>query len=138
MIDRLIYRSRAVSVAPEVALEKIFRVSAPKNASLKITGALGYSERTYIQLLEGPPAAIDDLVKTLLADPRHTELTILLRGAAEGRLVPLWSMARVDIGRLTPEVNAMLRADDGLGLIALMATLAHKGVAYSVSSAFHT
>lgn len=102
MIDRLVYRSRAVEVSPEAALEKIFRVSVPKNARLEITGALGFSGQTYIQLLEGPPASLDDLVRSLVADPRHTEVNILLRGSSERRLLPRWSMARADLGRVTP------------------------------------
>ena len=62
-------------------------------------------------------------------DPRHTELTILLRGGSERRLLPTWSMARVNLAKLTPQVETLLKNDDGLGLIALLATLAHEGVA---------
>lgn len=129
MIDRLVYRSRAVGTLPEVALDRIFRSSVPRNARLNITGALGFSQLNYVQLLEGPPPALDQLVRTLEGDPRHTELTILLRGGSERRLLPNWSMARVDLTKLTPEVDTLLKKDDGLGLIALMATLAHEGVA---------
>jgi len=129
LIDRLVYRSRAAGISPEVALERIFRVSVPKNASLMITGALGFSEQNYIQLLEGPPSAIDDLIGALEADTRHTQLRILLRAPSERRLVPGWSMARVNLARLAPRVTALLEADDGLGLTALMATLVHEGVA---------
>lgn len=129
MIDRLVYRSRAVGILPEVALDRIFRSSVPRNRRLNITGALGFSQLTYVQLLEGPPPALNELVRTLEADPRHTELTILLRGSSERRLLPDWSMARVDLAKLTPEVDTLLKKDDGLGLIALMATLAHEGVA---------
>ena len=67
-------------------------------------------------------------MRTLKADPRHTDLTVLLRGCSEGRLLPAWSMARVDLALAAPEVETLLKADDGLGLIALMATLAHQGV----------
>lgn len=129
LIDRLVYRSRAVGIPPEAALERIFRVSAPKNLRLNITGALGFSGQVYIQLLEGPPSAIDDLMRTLEADTRHTQLRILLRGPSQGRLLPGWSMARVNLAKLAPEVETLLEADDGLGLVALMATLAHEGVA---------
>jgi Sensors of blue-light using FAD len=129
MIDRLVYRSRAAAIAPEIALDRIFRVSVPKNASLEITGALGFSGQNYIQLLEGPPAAIDALLRSLTADARHTQLRILLRASSERRLVPAWSMARTNLSGLAPEVNRLLEIDDGLGLIALMATLAHDGLA---------
>jgi len=109
-------------------LDRIFRSSIPRNARLNITGALGYSQLTYVQLLEGPPPALDELVRTLEGDPRHTEMTILLRGGSERRLLPDWSMARVNLAKLTPEVDTLLKKDDGLGLIALMATIAHEGM----------
>ncbi len=128
MIDRLVYRSHAVGVLPDVALDRIFRSSVPNNARSQITGALGFSHQTYIQLLEGPTAAIDALVRTLEQDPRHTGLKIVLRGFSERRLLPSWSMARVDLARITPEVETLLRNEDGLALIALMSTLAHEGV----------
>ena len=128
LIDRLIYRSQAEGVPPETALEPIFRVSVPKNARLEITGALGFTGRSYIQLLEGPGSALDDLLRTLRADPRHSRLRVLLRGPTQSRLLPRWSMARVDLARAAPQVEALLQADDGLGLTALMATLAHDGV----------
>lgn len=129
MIDRLVYRSRAVGIAPEVAVDRIFRVSVPKNAGLEITGALGFSGETYIQLLEGPPNAIDVLIRALKADVRHAQLRILLRASSERRLVPAWSMARANLAGLAPEVDNLLEVEDGLGLIALMATLVHEGVA---------
>lgn len=129
LIDRLVYRSRAVGLSPEVAAEKIFRVSVMKNARAGVTGALGFSKLTYIQLLEGPPAAIDALMETLEADPRHEQLVVLLRSPSERRLVPDWTMARVNLAQLSPKVERLLEAGDGLGLTALMATLAHERLA---------
>ncbi|MET3780735.1 hypothetical protein ABIC32_001380 [Brevundimonas sp. 1080] len=129
MIERLIYRSHAEGLPPEIALAKIFHVSVRKNTRLKITGALGFSGSSYIQLLEGPPPAIDGLLRTIQADTRHSQLKVLLRASAEGRLVPRWSMASIDLARATPKVETLLQADDGLGLTALFATLVHEGVA---------
>lgn len=129
MIDRLLYRSRALGTLPEAALESIFRSSVHKNARLKITGALGFSELTYIQFLEGPSGAIDQLMRTLEGDARHTELTVLMRGASRRRLLPTWAMARINLAKLAPEVETLVERNDGLGLMALMATLAHEGVA---------
>lgn len=128
LIDRLVYRSQVENVPPEVTLERIFRISVPKNARLQITGALGFSGRNYIQLLEGPRPALDDLLQTLRADPRHSNLRVLLRGSSQRQLLPNWSMARVDLARAAPRLDALLEADGGLGLVTLMATLAHEGV----------
>ncbi|KJV38814.1 BLUF domain-containing protein [Brevundimonas sp. KM4] len=128
MIDRLVYRSQVENVPPEVTLERIFRISVPKNARLQITGALGFSGRNYIQLLEGPRPALDDLLQSLRAEPRHSNLRVLLRGSSQRQLLPNWSMARVDLARAAPRLDALLEAGGGLGLVTLMATLAHEGV----------
>ena len=81
----------------------------------------------YIHLLEGRSAALDDLLGRLAADPRHERLEVLLRAPATARLTPEWSMARIDLARAVPETGDLLRKRDGLGLAALMASLAHTG-----------
>ncbi len=128
MIDRLVYRSRAVAIPPEIALDRIFRCSVLNNARSDITGALGYADQFYIQLLEGPSPAIDDLLRRLEEDTRHTDLRVLLRGFSERRLLPGWSMARVDLAKFAPEAEPLIRSDDGLGLVTLMSTISHQGV----------
>jgi len=126
-LERLVYRSRAVQPAPMAALDDILTVSLRHNARHRITGALGFTGRTYIQLLEGPPASIHDLLERLYGDPRHADLKVLLRGPAAGRMVPAWSMARIDLALLTVEVTARLEAADGAGLAGLLADLAARG-----------
>lgn len=126
-IERLIYRSRALWPAPEAALDSILAVSVANNARFGITGALGFSGDSFVQLLEGTPAALDGLLDKLLADPRHTDLIILLRSPANRRLAPGWSMARADLAEASPRAGDLLARGDGLGLMNLMATLAHRG-----------
>ncbi len=126
-MERLIYRSRALWPAPEAALDAILATSMPTNAGLSVTGVLGFTGRTYVQLLEGPAGALDLLLGRLRADPRHTDLTLLMRAPVVSRLVPGWTMARVDLAEPAPRVEALLRANDGLALAVLMANLAHQG-----------
>jgi len=127
-MERLVYRSRAVWPAPDVALDGILTASLVNNARLGITGALGFSGGRYVQLLEGPASSLDILMGHLDADPRHADLTVLVRGPTEHRLTPDWSMARADLTRVAPRVDALLEAGDGLALTALLAALVHRGV----------
>ena len=126
-LERLVYRSRALDPPPIVALDGILTVSLWNNARQRITGALGFTGRTYIQLLEGPPHAIDALMERLRRDSRHADLRVLRSGAAAGRLVPGWSMARIDLALLDVEVTALLETADGDGLAALLADLTARG-----------
>ena len=126
-MERLVYRSTARWPAPEAALEVILPGAIVANARRAITGALGFSGRTYVQLLEGPAPSLDALLAQLHADPRHTGLEVLVRAPAGGRLLPGWSMARADLARSAPRVTDLLAAGDGLGLAVLLANLAHQG-----------
>jgi len=127
MMERLVYQSRVLWPQPPASLDAILPVSMWNNAKLEITGALGFHAGQYIQLLEGRSAALDDLLGRLAADPRHERLEVLLRAPATARLTPEWSMARIDLARAVPETGDLLRKRDGLGLAALMASLAHTG-----------
>lgn len=127
MIDRLIYRSRALYPAPEVALEDILQIAALRNARLHVTGALGVAGSHYVQLLEGPPSALDDLMTSLRVDARHTDLDVLYRTGASTRLTPEWSMARVALTEHSTRVLQLVADGDGLGLTTLLANLVAGG-----------
>ena len=126
-IERLVYRSRVVQPVPMTALEDILPVAHAGNARWCITGVLGFTGRTYVQLLEGPAESLDSLLERLRSDPRHTDLRVLARGPAAERLVPGWSMARIDLTLLEAEVTALLETGDGEGLAALLAGLVRRG-----------
>lgn len=124
-MERLIYASRAVWPAPSQAMEDILRVSVPANAGAEITGALGHSDQTYVQLLEGPAEALDALMEKLMADPRHEDLRVLSREAVARRMLPTWTMARADLVQHKADVARLLEAGDAVALMALLASLVH-------------
>jgi len=115
-------------------MDDILVVSTWNNARWGITGALGFSDGAYVQLLEGPSDALDTLLSRLHSDPRHTELQVLARGEAQSRLLPDWSMARVDLAKVAPRIRALLETSDGLGLISLLANVAHTGLTARATS----
>ena len=126
-IERLVYRSRVVQPTPMTALEEILPVACVWNARWRITGALGFTGRTYVQFLEGPTASLDSLLERLRSDPRHTDLRVLARAPVAGRLAAGWTMARIDLTLLEAEVTALLDTGDGDGLAALLAGLVRRG-----------
>lgn len=127
MLERLIYQSRACWPTPESALDYILGVSVWKNAKLGVTGALGFTGGHYVQLLEGPPPSLDLLLASLQADPRHAELDILFRVETPRRLLPDWSMARIDLQRYGADTLRSLAHRDGLALTLLLANLVLAG-----------
>lgn len=78
-----------------------------------ITGLLICRADLYLQLLEGPEAAVDAAYRRIAADDRHMDLSLLTRRSVTHRLFPRWAMrddparswlwtkAEVDDGALT-------------------------------------
>jgi hypothetical protein len=57
-----------------------------------ITGLLICRADLYLQLLEGPEAAVDAAYRRIGADDRHMDLRLLTRRTVTDRLFPAWAM----------------------------------------------
>lgn len=79
-----------------MVLDQIRAVSMERNSRLEITGLLIACSRFYAQLLEGPSAAVQDVMTSILADTHHHELRIIDRAESKLRRFPMWSMTRFD------------------------------------------
>jgi len=78
-------------------LEAIHRTAREVNALEGITGLLIFNGTHFLQIIEGMPAAIDDLVERLRRDPRHSGLEIRDEQMIEQRSFPDWSMELVRV-----------------------------------------
>ncbi len=82
------------------------------NALDGITGLLVFDGNRFLQIVEGSPEAIDNLVDRLRRDSRHSALEIRDERLVEERSFPDWSMelVRVSAGYLKarPEIEFML------------------------------
>ena len=88
---QVIYASRPLGF-DEASLVSILGVSRSCNERDEITGALICREDLYLQLLEGPEAAVDATFRRIEKDPRHANIRLLSRCPAVKRLFPLWAM----------------------------------------------
>lgn len=57
-----------------------------------ITGMLVCRADLYLQLLEGPPDAVEATCRRIMADDRHVDMRVLSREPVGARLFPQWSM----------------------------------------------
>ncbi|MEO5938349.1 MAG: BLUF domain-containing protein [Sphingomonas sp.] len=95
-MDRaLMYVSRQTLVADDasLAIAEIVAIARMLNAPMGITGALVCTDHHFAQLLEGSPAAIEDVMQRIERDNRHTDITVLRVSAITRRQLPHWSMA---------------------------------------------
>jgi two-component system chemotaxis response regulator CheB len=91
----LLYVSRQ-ALAPgcrDQAISKIVDVARARNVPKALTGALVCTSDHFAQLVEGPSAAVADLLRRIEQDDRHTDLTVLRMSAIAQRELPNWSMA---------------------------------------------
>ena len=89
----LLYASIAVPDLAEASLGEIVEVARSRNAALHVSGALVFTGEHFAQVLEGPEAAIEQLMGSILRDPRHRAVNVVERPQIEERRFARWSMA---------------------------------------------
>lgn len=98
---RLVYRSTAMGVLSGADLDRILLRAKASNAGAGITGLMLFSEGTFLQALEGPPAGVLSLMEKIRRDRRHSNLTILESELTTTRVFPGWAMGYVAPRNLT-------------------------------------
>ena len=95
MSDRLrslTYVSRVSDSMSETEFTQLGLEAGRLNALDGITGLLVFNGERFCQTVEGAPAAIDDLLKRLHRDPRHTEIEVVDDEVIEVRRFRSWDM----------------------------------------------
>ena len=77
--------------------EAIHRTAREINALEGVTGLLIFNGTHFLQIIEGAPEAIDDLLDRLRRDPRHSGVEVRDDGAVDNRSFPDWSMELVRV-----------------------------------------
>jgi len=96
-LRRFIYASRAREGLTENDAQAIQVHSGRTNALDGITGVLIFTGRHFVQLIEGAPDAITDLVIRLERDPRHSRINVLEDERVRDRAFPSWDMLLIPI-----------------------------------------
>jgi hypothetical protein len=96
-LKSLTYTSLAELDLGSADLEAIHRTAREVNALEGITGLLIFNGTHFLQIIEGAPDAIDDLVARLRRDPRHTGFEIRDERMIDARDFPDWSMELVRV-----------------------------------------
>ena len=92
---RLVYASRSLVPEAQVRAElpRILGAARRRNAAQDITGALLFSADGFVQVLEGPMAAVAATFERIQCDPRHADVVVLEAGPVPARDFAGWSMA---------------------------------------------
>jgi hypothetical protein len=81
--------------AGEDGFRSILASAQACNARDGITGVLRYDGAYFLQVLEGPRAAVQATMARIMRDPRHTDVRITSQGPLARRDFGSWTMALV-------------------------------------------
>jgi hypothetical protein len=99
-LKQLIYASQPFGF-DSAMLAGILVRSREKNRAADITGALICRHDLYLQLLEGPDAAIEAIYARIVKDDRHLAVSMLLSRTIDQRMFPEWAMLDDQMPSLT-------------------------------------
>lgn len=90
-LTQIVYSSKPFGFTASV-LDDILTVSRARNSRDDITGTLICRGDMYLQLIEGPDAAIQATYKRITVDDRHLDIQLLVSRGVRDRLFPKWAM----------------------------------------------
>lgn len=109
-LQRLFYVSRVANPDRPVDVQGLLGLSRMRNRRLDVTGMLVHSGRHFAQVLEGPAAAVDELVRSVAADPRHVDFRIVFAKPIERRDYGEWEMGYIEGFGAGERIEALLVA----------------------------
>jgi hypothetical protein len=92
-LERLIYRSKAVTNLGHLHLFYLMSQTCASNRRRGITGLLQYDQGVFTQYIEGPDDAVEALWQRIQQDPRHTQLELIRREPCIDRRFRDWTMS---------------------------------------------
>jgi len=98
----LIYASSATRKMHDQDLLDILSKSHQNNRGLDITGMLLYRGGNFLQVLEGEEAVLDERYQVILKDPRHYQVTLLLKRPVPKRHFENWEMGFTNLDTIDP------------------------------------
>lgn len=110
---RIVYTSTATGPVTTDLLVGILAQSRPANGIDGISGILLSDGTGFLQVLEGPPDAVEETFRRIVADPRHEDVHVLERELHSERMFGDWAMAspepREDGAVVRERLDALLR-----------------------------
>lgn len=91
-LTHIIYASSASPGFHDADLVPILNAARIKNARLNVTGMLLYTAGSFFQVIEGEASVLDELLRTITADPRHTNVTKIIEEPISERDFEAWTM----------------------------------------------
>ncbi|QYM76939.1 BLUF domain-containing protein [Leucobacter luti] len=100
----IVYSSDATAPVDEPQLIELLERARSKNGRLGITGILFFRGGRFLQYIEGPRTALDELYDDISRDSRHTHLRVLLNAEISERRFDTWRMGYEALRPTSPQL----------------------------------
>lgn len=91
-ISQLVYISERSAETDDEVIKNLKLQAEQNNHRLNITGALLYTERFFLQFLEGEQRILNELFSTICQDDRHCNVRLMMYKTVQKRDFPTWSL----------------------------------------------
>jgi hypothetical protein len=105
---RIIYTSRPLTKADLAELDAIVAESIARNTKAGITGMLWSDGANFAQVIEGDYDEVGATMDRIRADPRHTDIEVVLDRAVVSRQFGNWAMRRADDNEASTPITTFL------------------------------
>ncbi|ESQ93591.1 hypothetical protein ABAC460_00550 [Asticcacaulis sp. AC460] len=102
MLVQCLYASRAVGPIDDALLQAVLEPSRHRNTAEGITGLLCHTEDVFLQILEGGRSEVSRLLRRIMCDERHRDVTLLVFDEVSERAFSDWSMGQVSLDTVNP------------------------------------
>jgi hypothetical protein len=108
ILEQVTYTSFA---APQIGAGEVFKIiqdSTHNNRSRDITGVLVFLEGQFLQVLEGCPNEVGQLVGRIQNDAQHHSMKVVRQKLVTEREYPAWHMTRVALDSVKADLGPYL------------------------------
>ena len=112
MLSQLVYVSNRKPYCSQDEIDKILISCEKNNPKLNITGILLYTEKKFIQLVEGDARVITDLYDKIKEDDRHSNTMMISFGPIKEKSFPSWNMASRSISGTSIDYKSTMTSED--------------------------
>ena len=132
---QLIYVSHTPTELGSAELGRLLESSVRHNLAQRVTGMLLYLNCSFMQVLEGEDAAVDETYSRILQDSRHSGVMLIERAPIKTQRFGHWSMGfkRLDSNEVADHPAYSPLVNGGLDAAAIGA---RKGLAIEVLNEF--
>ena len=112
MLSHLVYISQRKPNCTEEEIDNILKACQANNSKIDTTGVLLYTDKQFVQYLEGEYKTILDLYDNIKKDDRHKNAILITSGPIKERLFPSLQMESKQLDFSSIDFKTSISGDD--------------------------